>query len=202
MHAMQTIHSSRPCRTCTHTTLALINGGRVCTLTSHQSARALRISPGGARLFSGVDRMVIKNRARSGLLPKLSTSAAPPLAEFPCPESLSFPCWACRPFTHQRPRGLWKAPMCQYQSTNGSHVFAEWKKPSLFRIQTCLAINGSEIQSLFFFFFECFSLLSTWLATLLTVDNAILDDPSPMQEGPFPRRQRKQLRVIECNLLT
>lgn len=198
---MQTIHSSRPCRTCTHTTLALINGGRVCTLTSHQSARALRISPGGARLFSGVDRMVIKNRARSGLLPKLSTSAAPPLAEFPCPESLSFPCWACRPFTHQRPRGLWKAPMCQYQSTNGSHVFAEWKKPSLFRIQTCLAINGSEIQSLFFFF-ECFSLLSTWLATLLTVDNAILDDPSPMQEGPFPRRQRKQLRVIECNLLT
>lgn len=33
-----------------------------------------------ASLFSGVDRMVIKNRARFGVLPKLGTSAALPLA--------------------------------------------------------------------------------------------------------------------------
>lgn len=45
---------------------------------------ALEISPGVASLFSGVDRMVIKNRARFGLLPKLNTSSAPPLAAFLC----------------------------------------------------------------------------------------------------------------------
>lgn len=68
-----------------HTTLTLINGGYVCTLTSASELWALEISPGVASLFSGVDRMVIRNRARLGLLPKLSTSAAPALAAFLLP---------------------------------------------------------------------------------------------------------------------
>lgn len=93
--------------------------------------RSREISPGVASLFSGVDRTVIKNRARFGLLPKLNTSAAPPLAAFSCLQSLPSPCWACKPFTHRRPKVLWKPRICQYQSANGSHVFAEWKKPGI-----------------------------------------------------------------------
>lgn len=148
----------------------------------HWSSGALGISPGVASLFSGVDRMVIKNRARFGLLPKLNTSSAPPLAAFSRQQRLPFPCWACKAFTHQRPRGLWKPPMCQYQSTNGSHVFAEWKKPGILGIQTCLIVNGSKAETLFFFF-NSLLFLGCWPPSWLAMDNAILNDPTPKHEG-------------------
>lgn len=151
MHTADYSLFSRPCLARAHTTLTLINGGYVCTLTSASELRALEISPGVASLFSGVDRMVIRNRARLGLLPKLSTSAAPALAAFCCLLSLLFPRRAGKPVTQQRPGVLWKPQMCQYQSTNGSHVFAEWKKPGILRPQTCLPVNGSKTEAFFFF---------------------------------------------------
>lgn len=86
-HTVQIIHDSLPylAHIQTHT-LALINRGYICTVTSPLELRALGASPGVANLCSGVDRMVINDRARFGLLPKLNTSAAPPLAA----------CHACR----------------------------------------------------------------------------------------------------------
>lgn len=114
----------------------------------------------------------------------------------PCPwqhlQSLPFPCWACKPFTHQRPRVLWKLWTCQYQSTNGSHVFAEWKKPGIFRMQTRLAINGSKAETSWVLF-----LVDCRPPCWLTIDNAVPDNPTPKQEGPFLQGQGKQLRFIE-----